>query len=112
MIQMKIKKILSIALLTACIANSNIAYADDDIYVLLNGEDVNTYIRTEEVGGMASASSTNPDVRAQLLDLQRDLAKNNNCLSSAIIFLVERFFLTHNKTPHLMTILAFQIPVA
>ena len=48
--------------------------------VLLNGEDVNPYIRTEEVGNMASASSTNPDVRAQLLDLQRDLAAKNDVI--------------------------------
>ncbi len=61
-------------------AQVSIQYADGKQVVLLNGEDVNPYIRTEEVGNMASASSTNPDVRAQLLDLQRDLAASNDVI--------------------------------
>ena len=61
-------------------ANVSIQYVDGKQVVLLNGEDVNPYIRTEEVGNMASASSTNPDVRAQLLDLQRDLAAHNDVI--------------------------------
>lgn len=61
-------------------AQVSIQYADGKQVVLLNGEDVNPYIRTEEVGNMASASSTNPDVRAQLLDLQRDLAAKNDVI--------------------------------
>lgn len=61
-------------------AQVSIQYVDGKQVVLLNGEDVNPYIRTEEVGNMASASSTNPDVRAQLLDLQRDLAANNDVI--------------------------------
>lgn len=61
-------------------AQVSIQYVDGKQVVLLNGEDVNPYIRTEEVGGMASASSTNPDVRAQLLDLQRDLAAKNDVI--------------------------------
>ena len=61
-------------------AQVSIQYADGKQVVLLNGEDVNPYIRTEEVGNMASASSTNPDVRAQLLDLQRNLAANNDVI--------------------------------
>ena len=46
--------------------------------VLLNGENVNGLIRTQEVGNMASASSTNGKVRAQLLELQRKLAREND----------------------------------
>lgn len=61
-------------------AKVSIQYADGKQVVLLNGEDVNPYIRTEEVGNMASASSTNPDVRLQLLDLQRELAANNDVI--------------------------------
>ncbi len=61
-------------------AKVSIQYVDGKQVVLLNGEDVNPYIRTEEVGNMASASSTNPDVRMQLLDLQRDLAAKNNVI--------------------------------
>ncbi len=46
--------------------------------VLLNGEDVTPYIRTEEVGKMASVTSANPAVRAALLGLQRDLAVHSD----------------------------------
>jgi cytidylate kinase len=41
---------------------------------LLNGENVNGLIRTEEVGNMASASSVNGDVRRKLVELQQKLA--------------------------------------
>ena len=61
-------------------AQVSIQYVDGKQVVLLNGEDVNGYIRTEEVGGMASSSSTNKDVRLQLLDLQRDLAAKNDVI--------------------------------
>ncbi len=46
--------------------------------VYLNGENVTALLRTEEVGNMASVSSAIPDVRAQLLDLQRDMAAKND----------------------------------
>lgn len=57
-----------------------IEYKDGVQQVLLNGENVTALIRTEEVGNMASVSSANPDVRAALLKLQRDLAKRENVL--------------------------------
>ena len=41
-----------------------------------NGENVNAYLRTEEVGNMASVSSAVPRVREKLLRLQRKLAKD------------------------------------
>ena len=43
--------------------------------VLLNGENVNAFLRTEAVGNMASASSVNGKVRAKLQMLQQKLAK-------------------------------------
>lgn len=46
--------------------------------VYLNGENVTGLLRTEEVGNMASVSSAIPEVRAQLLDLQRDMAAKND----------------------------------
>lgn len=61
-------------------AKVSIEYVDGTQVVLLNGENVNGFIRTEEVGNMASASSTNKKVRAELLDLQRELAKNNDVI--------------------------------
>ena len=59
-------------------ANVSIEYDNGTQIVLLNGENVNGLIRTQEVGNMASASSTNGKVRAQLLELQRKLAKEND----------------------------------
>ncbi|MCR4649642.1 MAG: (d)CMP kinase [Lachnospiraceae bacterium] len=59
-------------------ANVSIKYEDGTQVVLLNGENVNGLIRTQEVGNMASASSTNGKVRAQLLELQRKLASEND----------------------------------
>jgi cytidylate kinase len=43
--------------------------------VILNGENVNPYIRQEKVGNMASATSKYPVVREKLVALQRELAK-------------------------------------
>ena len=59
-------------------AEVTIQYVDGVQQVILNGENVSGWIRTEEVGNMASASSVDGKVREKLLDLQRDLAKNND----------------------------------
>lgn len=48
--------------------------------VYLNGEDVSSLIRTPEISMMASKVSAIPQVRAFLLDLQRDIAKENNVI--------------------------------
>ena len=48
--------------------------------VLLNGEDVSGLIRTPEASMTASRVSAVPKVRAFLLDLQRDIAKNNDVI--------------------------------
>lgn len=55
-------------------AEISIEYKDGEQIVLLNGENVNPFLRREEVGNMASVSSANPKVREKLLDLQRKLA--------------------------------------
>ena len=47
-------------------ADVSIRYIDGEQVVLLNGENVNAYLRTEEVGNMASASSVNGKVRATI----------------------------------------------
>ena len=49
-------------------------------HVFLNGEDVNGYIRTPEVSMAASAVSAISEVRAFLLDTQRDIAKKQNII--------------------------------
>lgn len=48
--------------------------------VLLNGEDVSSFIRTPEASMFASAVSAIPEVRAYLLDLQRNMAKSDNVI--------------------------------
>ena len=60
----------------ACMqAEISIEYQHGEQVVLLNGENVNAYLRTEEVGNMASYSSAVPAVREKLVELQRKLAK-------------------------------------
>jgi len=64
------------ALRTACERISvEIKYEEDAQQVYLNGENVTPYLRTEETGNMASKSSAKAPVRAALLDLQRNMAK-------------------------------------
>ncbi|MBR1861999.1 MAG: (d)CMP kinase [Lachnospiraceae bacterium] len=61
-------------------ANVTIGYEDGVQIVYLNGENVNAYLRTEEVGNTASKTSANPAVRAQIFSLQQELAKENDCI--------------------------------
>ena len=59
-------------------ADISIDFVNGEQVVLLNGENVNGLIRTEEVSRMASISSKNPDVRTKLMELQRKLAKTKS----------------------------------
>ena len=52
------------------------AFIEGEQHIYLNGEDVSTAIRTEEVGMAASAVGANPAVRAFLLEMQRDMARS------------------------------------
>ncbi len=55
-------------------ADISISHVDGKQVVLLMGENVNDYLRTEEVGNMASVSSTVGAVREKLVALQQKLA--------------------------------------
>lgn len=57
-----------------------IVYENGEQQVLLNGENVNGVIRTEEVGNMASATSVYPVVRTKLVELQRRLAATSDVI--------------------------------
>ncbi len=57
-----------------------IAYEDGVQCVILNGENVNAYLRAEEVGNMASSTSIYPCVRAKLTALQQKLAKTSDVI--------------------------------
>ncbi len=54
-----------------------VEFADGGKRVLLNGEDVSSAIRTEEVGMAASKVSRHPQVREALLGLQRSFGRFN-----------------------------------
>ena len=57
-----------------------ITYEDGVQNVWLNGENVSSKIRTEEVGNMASATSVYPVVRNKLVELQQQLAKTTDVI--------------------------------
>ena len=59
-------------------ADVSIVYRNGEQKVMLNGEDVTPFIRSEAVGNMASKSSPVPQVRAKLTQLQKDLAAREN----------------------------------
>ena len=54
---------------------------DEGVLVILEGEDVSRSIRTEEVGGMASQVAALPQVRAALLQRQRDFAQASGLIA-------------------------------
>ncbi|MBP3204542.1 MAG: (d)CMP kinase [Lachnospiraceae bacterium] len=61
-------------------ADITIAYEGNEQVVYLNGENVNPYLRTEEVGNMASNTSVQPEVRKKLVELQQALAAKTDCI--------------------------------
>ena len=56
----------------------SIKFEDGAQVVVLNGENVNGFIRTEEVGKAASKVSKYPAVRSKLVELQRKLASKES----------------------------------
>lgn len=61
-------------------ADVTIAYEDGVQQVYLNGENVTGKLRGEEVGNMASRTSSIPQVREKLLELQRGLAREQDVI--------------------------------
>lgn len=57
-----------------------LAYRDGEQQVLLNDENVNGRIRTEQVGKMTSTSSKNPDIRKKMTQMQKELAASQNVI--------------------------------
>ena len=71
----------SAAISAACEdADITIQYQNGEQVVLLNGENVNAYLRTEEVGNMASTTSAQPAVRTKLVELQQALAAKSDVI--------------------------------
>lgn len=61
-------------------ADITIRYENKEQVVYLNDENVNAFLRTEEVGNMASKSSVNPKVREKLVSLQQKLAATSEVI--------------------------------
>ena len=61
-------------------AEVTIAYEDGVQHVYLNGSDISSRLRNEEVGNMASVTSAIPEVRRKLLELQQNLAKTQDVI--------------------------------
>lgn len=61
-------------------ADVTIRYENGVQVVYLNGENVNAYLRTEEVGSAASVISSITKVREKLVELQRRLAAESDCI--------------------------------
>lgn len=59
-------------------AKVELGYENGVQQVYLNGENITSQLREEAVGNMASVSSAVPAVRAKLLNLQRNLAKEKD----------------------------------
>lgn len=59
-------------------AEVTIGYEGGVQQIYLNGENITSELRREEVGNMASKSSAVPKVREKLLDLQQSLAKEKD----------------------------------
>ena len=59
-------------------AKVELGYENGVQQVYLNGENITSQLREEAVGNMASISSAVPAVRAKLLNLQRNLAKEKD----------------------------------
>ena len=69
----------SAAISANCVgADITIEYRDGVQVVLLDGENVNSLLRTPEVSDMAARTSVNGDVRNKLMELQQELARRQN----------------------------------
>ncbi len=61
-------------------ADIKIRYENGGQVVYLNGENVNSCLRTEDVGNATSVISAIPEVRQKMVEMQRSLASENDCI--------------------------------
>ncbi len=68
--------------ISALISNieMNIKLEDDGQHIYINGNDMNSFIRTPEASMAASTVALIPEVRMKLVDIQREIAENNNVI--------------------------------
>ncbi len=60
--------------------NISVKYENGSQKTLLNGEDVSDKIRTPEISMLASSVSAHGSVRKKMVELQREIAKQNSCV--------------------------------
>lgn len=65
---------------TLATAEISLKFIDGEQHVFLRDEDVSSDIRQNEVSMAASNVSSIPEVRSFLFDLQRNIAKSNDCI--------------------------------
>ena len=69
------------AVIAECVnPDITIKYEEGVQVVYLNGENVNAFLRTEEVGNAASKTSVLMPVRVRLVELQQKLAAETDCI--------------------------------
>lgn len=61
-------------------ANVTLRYEEGEQVVILNGDNVNACLRTEEVSRATSVISVIPEVREKMVDLQQSLAALSDCI--------------------------------
>jgi len=58
----------------------NFVMKKDSLILMSSGRDITNHIRTPEISMLASSSSAKPQVRAALLDIQRNIAKSKDAV--------------------------------
>ncbi len=58
----------------------SLSHFNGEQHIIIDGEDVSSLIRTQEISAAASRVSAVPEVRAFLLDLQREIAEKNDVI--------------------------------
>lgn len=61
-------------------AEISVQYAQGAQHTYLDGEDVSTEIRKNEISMLASSVAALPEVRVKMVRLQREIAKNQSCV--------------------------------
>ena len=56
----------------------NFVMEKEELVLMSSGRDISNFIRTPEISMLASSSSAKPQVRAALLDIQRNIAKTKD----------------------------------
>lgn len=91
-------------------------YENYNSKIIYQGQDITAYLKTKEVDNYASISSAAGQVRASLLEIQRQIGKNQNCIvegrdTGTVVFPQAefKFFLTASLTVRALRWQSFMI---